>query len=300
MVEINLTNLEKSSIKYKISKFPDGQQDIVFTDTEGSFLISGRYNNKIQEATIKSRFNSFKDLELIIAANKALRRLGVKEIHLDIPYLLGARSDRQFQEGGNSYLVDVIAPILNAQEFESITVLDVHSDVAAACIKNLKVITNEKLVRTSIINICENPDIKKIVVISPDAGAQKKIYKSIDGLAIVKEVVTASKKRDVITGNITETVVPLVDKYSVANYLNTDFVIIDDICDGGRTFIEIAKKIKEKLPYNKIHLVVTHGIFSAGLDTLSTCFNNIYTTNSVLDLDAAHKQIFRVKQLTVI
>lgn len=287
MVEINLTNLEKSSIKYKISQFPDGQQDIVL-----NWIIY-----KGEPVTIKSRFNSFKDLELIIATNKALKRLGVKEIHLTIPYLLGARSDRHFQYGGNSYLVDVIAPILNAQEFESVTVLDVHSDVAAACIKNLKTITNEKLVRTSIINICENLDIKKIVVISPDAGAQKKIYRSIDGLAIVKEVVTASKKRDVITGNITDTEVPLGEH---SDYLDARFVIIDDICDGGRTFVEIAKKIKDRLPLSKIDLIVTHGIFSAGLDTLSTYFNSIYTTNSVLDLDAAHRQIFRVKQLTVI
>jgi ribose-phosphate pyrophosphokinase len=71
-----------------------------------------------------------------------------------------------------------------------------------------------------------------------------------------------------------------------------DFFIFDDICDGGRTFIEIAKVIKshvwpsdEKFQ-GKIYLVVTHGIFSAGLLELSKWFECVYTTNSVRDIDS--------------
>jgi ribose-phosphate pyrophosphokinase len=50
-------------------------------------------------------------------------------------------------------------------------------------------------------------------------------------------------------------------------------VIVDDICDGGRTFLEIAKTIRSKkrnisIFGDKIYLVVTHGIFSAGFDEL--------------------------------
>lgn len=132
---------DESEIKFKISQFPDGQQDLTIT----------QYNDINIE--ILSRFNSFKDLELIICATKALRRLGIKTISLYIPYLLGARSDRQFVEGGTSYLVDVIAPIINSLGFETVTVIDVHSDVAAACIKNLKIISNLQLVRFALNNI---------------------------------------------------------------------------------------------------------------------------------------------------
>lgn len=209
---LNLSNSWTSDIGYQISQFPDGQQNIVIFHNFGKYkqipiqdYRSEDQNYQINEriinlpnykVTIKSHFNSFKDLELIICATKALRRLGVKEINLYIPYLLGARSDRQFQEGSNSYLVDVIAPIINAQKFESVTVLDVHSDVAAACINNLKVIDNTRLVRHGIIDLCKNEDLKGIVVVSPDAGAQKKIYNSIDGLGIVQDVICASKHRN--------------------------------------------------------------------------------------------------------
>lgn len=63
-----------------------------------------------------------------------------------------------------------------------------------------------------------------------------------------------------------------------------DFIIIDDICDGGATFINIASKIKEYykgFKYEpKIYLIVTHGIFSKGFKELSEYFDGIYCTNS--------------------
>ena len=68
-----------------------------------------------------------------------------------------------------------------------------------------------------------------------------------------------------------------------------NFVICDDICDGGRTFIEIAKAIRNIRPEevfgDNIYLVVTHSIFSAGFEELEKWFTGIYTTNSVKDID---------------
>ncbi len=61
----------------------------------------------------------------------------------------------------------------------------------------------------------------------------------------------------------------------------TDYVIVDDICDGGATFIEIAKKIKAADPFARIYLIVTHGIFSKHTRELAEYFENIYTTNSI-------------------
>jgi ribose-phosphate pyrophosphokinase len=56
-------------------------------------------------------------------------------------------------------------------------------------------------------------------------------------------------------------------------------VIVDDICDGGRTFLEMQKTIRSERIYlfgDKIYLVVTHGIFSAGFDELKKHFDGIY------------------------
>lgn len=266
---LNLVDPSKSEVKYKISNFPDGQQDIVI-----EYIPVDHWSSYYPIVKIKSHFNSFRDLEVIVAATKALRRLGVETIYLYIPYLLGARSDRQFVEGGNSYLVDVIAPIINAQNFKSVEVIDVHSDVAAACINNLKVIKNTELVKFALDNI----DTKDIVLVSPDAGAYKKIFDVAKEFGI-ENVVTATKVRDLATGNILHTEVPLNPWHA-----NKTFIIVDDICDGGRTFIEIAKAIRTTFPNATIYLIVTHGIFSAGFEKLSDSINGIFCTNSIKDV----------------
>lgn len=295
MKVLNLSDLDNSDIKYKISKFPDGQQDIVIEGWNGGDDFEWGDPLLASPIQIKSRFNSFKDLELIICANNALRKLGFNPIHLYIPYLLGARSDRQFQDGGNSYLVDIIAPIINAQEFDSVIVMDVHSDVAAACIKNLKVISNVGLVQWSLDVIADKRDefmtSKDFILVSPDAGAMKKIYPLVKSIGYTGEIVVASKYRDIISGNILSTEVPL----NIIDHARKDLIIIDDICDGGRTFIEIAKIAKKRLPFNKIYLIVTHGIFSAGFEELNNYFDGIYCTNSIKDVSEIY-----VKQLKVI
>jgi ribose-phosphate pyrophosphokinase len=279
MKTLNLVNQEKSDIGYKISNFPDGQQDIVLSGIIGP------------EITIKSRFNSFRDLEIIIAATAALRRIGVKVIHLYIPYLLGARSDMQFQEGGTSYLVDVVAPIINSLEFESVTVLDVHSPVAAACIKRLKNNPSSALVPAR--------DTKWLLV-CPDSGAMKRTYDIAKRIGYTGTILQATKYRDVVTGAIIKTEVPQIYE---GNF--DEIIIVDDICDGGRTFIELAKVLKEQYIDAELYLVVTHGIFSAGLKELTSYFDCIYTTNSVRDVTEGEfairneKYLDKVKQLNV-
>jgi len=274
---LDLTDQEKVgdlNLKYKISRFPDGQQSINLEFTH--------FND---EVTINSRLNDFKDLEVILCATAALRNLGVKTIHLYVPYFLGARSDRQFTEGGINYLKDVICPIINSQDFESVTILDAHSDVLEACIKNYKKVDNIKLVKFALTDIDNTNSAKeKLYLVSPDAGALKKVYHVAEHFGI-DQIVIANKHRDIKTGKITHTEVPGLNQEPGRR----NFVIVDDICDGGRTFLEIAKTIRkerEDSVFNdKIYLVVTHGIFSAGFNELKNWIDGIYCTNSVKDVD---------------
>jgi ribose-phosphate pyrophosphokinase len=268
--KLNLVDLENSDIKYKISKFPDGQQSIKLD------MIDADLPNKIT-VSITSRFNSFLDLELIIAANQALREFSyVENVKLNVPYFLGARSDRKFEAGTSNYLKTVICPIINAQKFSRVTVLDPHSDVLEACLDNYHKHNNHRLVKDALTAIDNKIDAQeRICLVSPDAGAYKKIFDVAKYFGI-NRIITANKVRDIKTGNIIRTEVPTLDQHADLKY-----VIIDDICDGGRTFVELAKAMKESRPTAKIYLIVTHGIFSAGFDTLNQYFEGIYTTNSV-------------------
>ena len=56
-------------------------------------------------------------------------------------------------------------------------------------------------------------------------------------------------------------------------------IISDDICDGGMTFIGIAKALRA-LNCEHIVLYVTHGIFSKGLSVFDGLIDQIFTTTS--------------------
>jgi ribose-phosphate pyrophosphokinase len=190
---------------------------------------------------------------------------------------MGARSDRKFSEGSVNYLKQVICPIINAQNFNTVLVLDPHSDVLEACLNNYQKLDNHTVVKHALTDIDnKNGAQERIVLVSPDAGAYKKIFDVAQKFDITN-VVTAMKHRDIKTGKITHTEIPDITKYGE----NHKFVIVDDICDGGRTFIELAKEIRKHNTISDIYLIVTHGIFSAGFEELGRHFTKIYTTNSV-------------------
>ena len=278
MAILNLVHKEKSDINYTVSKYPDGQQNIKLDYSEGFGLV--------KKVTIKSRLNNFMDLELIICAVASLREMYVQEIHLYVPYVLGARSDRKFEDGSNNYLKAVICPIINALNLDSVSVLDPHSDCLEMGLNNFHKIDNCAFVKWALTKINNKNDAQeKTVFVSPDAGALKKIYKVADYVYFKGDIIVCSKSRD-NNGKLSKTIVPLD-----INKFDKDIVIIDDIADGAGTFINIAKEIFEKrklipiaLPdtnnYGKLYLVVTHGIFSKGFDELSKYFDGIYCTNS--------------------
>ena len=114
--------------------------------------------------------------------------------------------------------------------------------------------------------ITSNPSkittLRDIVLVSPDAGAMKKIF-DIAKKSNIENVINAVKVRDIASGKIVCTEIP-----DISLHAGKEFLIVDDICDGGRTFIELAKAIKKQLPDAILKLCISHAIFSAGTDEL--------------------------------
>ena len=266
-LKLDLTNVLNSDIGFKISQYPDGQQS-----------ISIEYFDSTQSVQIASRMNSFRDVELIICANQVLKDYGVKDIELYVPYFIGGRSDRKFGRTDTNYLKNVICPIINSQGFTQVIVMDPHSDVLEACLNNFTKIDNISLVDEALSYLIKEDEDNKVALISPDAGALKKIYDVAKHFGI-SNVTTASKVREMSTGTILRTELPTMDLDGIEH-----IVIIDDICDGGRTFIELAKVIKEQTD-KPIYLIVTHGIFSAGFEKLSDELAGIFCTDSIKVID---------------
>ncbi|WP_299261112.1 ribose-phosphate diphosphokinase [uncultured Aquimarina sp.] len=240
----------------------------VFNGGEPHIKISEKSIGK--EVTITHRLNSFNDVGLLLVATDALRRMDVKLINVLIPYFPAARQDR-VMVSGESLSVKVYADVINAQKYNQVMVFDPHSEVTPALLNNVKVIENYEYVKECLDQINE-----AVVLISPDGGALKKIYKVSEYLGGI-EVVECSKKRDVKTGKLSGFRVYEED------LKGKHCVIVDDICDGGGTFLGLATALKEKNA-GKLSLVVSHGIFSKGFEELNKSFDIVFTTNSFRDI----------------
>ncbi|WJS95527.1 ribose-phosphate diphosphokinase [Flavobacterium johnsoniae] len=244
-------------------------QSFTFSGGEPHIKINPDFdpNRKI---TITHRLNSFNDLGLLCVTVDALRRMDVKIIDLFIPYFPAARQDRVMIPG-EPLSVKVYADIINALQLSKVYVFDAHSEVTPALLNNSTVIPNYTFIKEVLNRIGEN-----VKLISPDGGALKKIYKVSEFLGGV-EVVECSKSRDVKTGKLSGFKVYEDDLNGM------DCLIVDDICDGGGTFVGLAEELKKKNA-GKLYLAVSHGIFNKGFEVLN-CFDGIFTTNSFKDFD---------------
>ena len=253
MKVLNIVQKDNSDINYHISHYPDGQVNV---ELELSEIAN------VDLIMIESRMSSYKDLMVILAANDILRHEGFSNIELYCPYILGYRSDRRFKDY-QSFDLKIIANLINSCGFNRVFVCDQHSDVTSALIDRCVNLD----AYTSWIQLVDF-DWKDRLLISPDAGAYKKIFPLSEKLGC--EVVTGNKVR--IDG------IPDVVIHGDVNGKNC--VIVDDICDGGRTFESLGLKLKT-MGAMTVTLFVTHGIFSK--DTNLEHIDEIFTTNSYKD-----------------
>jgi len=247
---------------------------------------------------ISNRINNSDNLIQILLAADALRRTYGNDIKLHgfFPYLPYGRQDRPMIEG-EPFSLKVIANIINTVNFKKIFTLDPHSDVTPALIDNLEIFRPNYLLQAK-------EDILKkfgdFVLVAPDGGALKKIYKQakfidyknsqveIPFSVNVPPVVIANKVRNVADGKIIATILP-----QEVDYQNKTFWIMDDILDGGRTFIELAKELRAK-GAKKVVLSVSHAIVSHGEEELRKCIDKIYTTNSIKDDESELIRRFKI------
>lgn len=252
-------------------------QSFTFSGGEPHIKIVPDFDTN-RKVTITHRLNSFNDLGLLCVTVDALRRMDVKIIELFIPYFPAARQDRVMIPG-EPLSVKVYADIINAMQLNKVFVFDAHSEVTPALLNNSTVIPNYAFIKEVLNKIGQN-----VKLISPDGGALKKIYKVSEFLGGV-EVVECSKSRDVKTGKLSGFKVYEDDLQGM------DCLIVDDICDGGGTFVGLAEELKKKNA-GKLYLAVSHGIFNKGFEVLD-CFDKIFTTNSFKDFDDQRVEVVK-------
>lgn len=195
-------------------------------------------------------------------------------VELYIPFLPYGRQDKEISNMSTFALhtfASVIRSYVKKYGF-TVSTLDVHS--RQFLIKNYSA---EPYINKAIYESTAD------VIIYPDRGAGNRYILGDIPFVILE------KERDQITGQI------LGIKFSEET-INVEIegkrvLIVDDIADGGATFIGAAKLLYEH-EVDSVSLYVTHGIFSKGFECLYTAgIDQIYTTQSLLKNDFGYSLV---------
>lgn len=194
------------------------------------------------------------------------------EVIVKIPYFPNARQDRRTQRG-ESFALKVYADFLNSLKADRVISLDPHSNVLAAVVNNFHPVDQAKLWVEWVVQWADTFE-GDCVLVYPDAGAKKKTEEiaELANLQIRHKRITvqgASKDRDPKTGKLN---ISFQGDLSDCHVL-----IVDDICDGGGTFLGLANEISlnASTGVRSMTLAVTHGLYTKGRDIFKGHFTHL-------------------------
>jgi ribose-phosphate pyrophosphokinase len=223
------------------------------------------HNAAIKDVVLSVRAKNSDNLMAAFMATDALERVYHNaRIHLELPYIPYARQDRVCN-AGEALSIKAVARLINAQNYATVSVVDPHSPTAVALIDRC-IVRDQYDIFGHL-----KQDWHNWTIVAPDMGASKKVEDFAKRVG-AKGVICFNKTRELATGKITG--MNCLDPID----MDGKFLVLDDICDGGRTFIELARHIP--LSTQKLELAVSHGIFSAGVEAVTKMYSKVHTTNS--------------------
>lgn len=203
-------------------------------------------------------------LLLVDALRRATPQAG--ELHLMMPYVPYARQDR-VAVAGEPLSAAVFCRLINGLGFDTVTIADPHSDVVPALLDRVQVMRAAQYVKT--LRASALAHVPEIALVAPDVGARKRVEQ------VAKEVgapvAYATKTRDPVTGKLSGAEI-------TGDLPDLPLLVVDDICDGGGTFIALAKVIRAASS-QPLYLYVTHGLFTKGLEPLLALYDGVFTAH---------------------
>jgi ribose-phosphate pyrophosphokinase len=255
MVELKIDGV---TTEFKQWKFPAGEVGVQIPQI-----------NIFSKVQVFLRMPSSDDIFVCLNILDALFRQEVnpKNIELHIPYLPYGRQDRVCTQG-ESFALQVFANTIVANAwFSKLVMYDAHSSASLGVFgAYLFEIENKSQAD------CAKYLPRFDALIAPDKGASDKVmthYQVSLGTpchTLLKtrkngQVIYVDESYDTISGNV---------------------CVVDDICDGGATFLSLAEMLKRTQPnITSLNLYVTHGIFSKGVEELLKMYDTIYVHNNM-------------------
>jgi ribose-phosphate pyrophosphokinase len=290
-------------IDYKHFTFSAGEEQVRVGDV-----------SPFNELVIKTNITNSRDLvELVMVLNSVSHQLGLKttetvRVVVDLPYLPYSRQDRVCYPGEAFGLEQLVLMVTSSmlQGIEwVVNTWDAHSKTAEEEFNSFGVEFNNIGVNFFLEQFVNQGRLDKgiidnLVIVAPDKGAVKRANLAAKVLGVT-DIIYGEKVRDPENGEILGIIVEreLPDGTVTASpeqlgIKGKPILIVDDICDGGRTFIELAKSLKT-YGTGAIYLYVTHGIFSKGFEVFEGLIDQFYVANlfpaeEPYNLFALHKQ----------
>lgn len=225
---------------------------------------------KKERATLTWEPTIAEDIILLLLTVNALKHQGYFDIVVDVLYLPYARQDRVCSPG-EAFSLEVIVNLLDTMDVTAINFWDIHnSDETLNLFNNTFVHETEIYDIFAYYKFLDGFDLGNLILCAPDLGAANKVH-DIMKFFNLGNPIQFEKDRCPETGKILGVT---LHKYN-RNTKDCNILVIDDICDGGRTFIEVAKELR-KHTTEKLYLYVTHGIFSKGLAELLDHYDHIF------------------------
>lgn len=256
---------------YEVIHYPMGEMQVRITLPD---LINAPLNQLDRlEVKLIARVYTAEDLiELGLLCN-ALEGLGIVGPTAIIPYMPYSRADRRFVKG-DCKGISMVSQFAAAYGFNVVT-LDVHNKkVTSWFARNIE---PNAFIKSAIEHTAVRNNSKVVSVLYPDKGASERynlpstVGSNIDAIEV--NYFYAEKKRDTLTGKLTGFKVPYLPD-------GVPVLIVDDICDGGGTFLGVVAAIKEGQNLD-VSLYTTHGGYTKGTQVLyDGGISYLYTTNS--------------------
>lgn len=239
----------KTEIKFELTVFPDKTSQVWKLDLAPSI--------EVIELKILWLFENESELVQLLQLAFLLKTSYKTELILKAPYLPYARQDKEVSNT-STWALQLFAKLIKDAQIDKVEVYDQHSHM------HFHSESAEKF---------HNAVINHDFICFPDKGARTRYPHLMNHSYVYCEKIRNQSTGEIIALNL---------ETQGQNLLGKKVIIVDDLCDGGKTFTEVAKKLKEK-EVGQIDLAVSHGIFSKGKEVLHRSgIQEIFTTNSLI------------------
>lgn len=266
---IKIHDFKGQEYTFTHSKFPDGTSQAWLINPEPQINTMYRVTWMFENET---------EFVIILQLGALLKKLTLLAPTLNVPFFPYSRQDK-IVSNNSTFAKNIFMDTIKLY-YGMIKTYDVHSSSPGVNSYSPVELINAALPGHD-------------VVCFPDAGAGLRYNKLMD-----VECVVCDKIRNQLTGEIEG--LKFLELNGHVDLTGCNVLVVDDLCDGGKTFTEVAKLLKSAGATN-LSLAVSHGLFTKGLDILyESGYNHIYTTNSTFKMQVEDSWIVKRSNLTIV